>query len=329
MNRSAFPAVAGSGPRRPRLASAHFAPRYWGTWSGIGLLWLLQILPRSVTRALAAPLAWLLRHGSSKRRRFAEINLEWCFPELSEDRRAALLREHFRYAAQSLLDYGLLWFGSQEDLERRIQVQGAEHYRGLQAAGRPAIILAPHFLALDHGGLRLSQLIDGVSFAKPMRNEVVEWINQRSRTRYRADIFSRAEGLRPAIREIRKGRFFYYLPDEDLGMDGAVFASFFDVQKATLTSLGRLARITGADVLPTCTYYDRAMDRYVVKVWPLLEDYPTGDEASDARAMNAAIEQCIGEAPAQYLWTMRLFRTRPGGAPGPYQRDSNPDQPRS
>jgi lauroyl-KDO2-lipid IV(A) myristoyltransferase len=296
---------------------------------GLGLLWLLQVLPRSATRALAPLLGWLLRQGSPKRRRFTEINLRWCFPEDTEERREAVLREHFRCAAQCLLDYGLLWFGSEKTLERRIQVQGAEHYRRLQAEGRPAIVLAPHFLSLDHGGLRLSQLIDGVSFAKPMRNPVVEWINHRSRTRYRADIFSRAQGLRPVIREMRKGRSVYYLPDEDLGMEGAIFVTFFGVPKATLTSLARLARITGAGVLPTCTRYDRDTDRYVVKLWPPLEDYPTGDETADTRAMNAAIEHCVGEAPAQYLWTMRMFRTRPGGVPGPYRPGSDTRRPGS
>jgi lauroyl-KDO2-lipid IV(A) myristoyltransferase len=320
------PAASGA-PHRPRLEPAHFAPRYWGTWLGLGLLWLLQILPRPVTRALVPLLAWLLRRGSPKRRRFAEINLRWCFPELAEERRDALLREHFRCAAQCLLDYGMLWFGNARTHERLIEVEGGEHFRHLVAEGRSAILLVPHSLALDHGGLRLSQIVDGVSFVKPMRNRVVEWLNQRSRSRYRADMFAREQGLRPVIREMRKGRFFYYLPDEDLGADSAIFVDFFGVPKATLTSLARVARMTRADVLPTFAYYDRERDRYVLKVWPHLRDYPSGDEAADAAAMNAAIERCIREAPAQYLWTMRLFRTRPGGVPGPYRADSDTRRP--
>jgi Kdo2-lipid IVA lauroyltransferase/acyltransferase len=319
--------AAGGDPHRPPLARAHFAPRYWGTWLGLGLLWVLQALPRPVTRAFVPLLAWLLRQGSPKRRRFAEINLRWCFPELAEERRDALLREYFRCAAQCLLDYGMLWFGTARTHERRIEVEGAEHFRHLLAEGRPAILLVPHSLALDHGGLRLSQIVDGVSFVKPLRNPVVEWVNQRSRSRYRADMFAREQGLRPVIREMRNGRFFYYLPDEDLGTDSAIFVDFFGVPKATLTSLARVARMTRADVLPTFAYYDRARDRYVLKLWPPLDDYPTGDEAADAAAMNAAIERCILKAPAQYLWTMRLFRTRPGGVPGPYRADSDTRRP--
>ncbi len=301
------------------LTRTHFSPRYWGTWAGLGMLWLLHRLPRFLLRGPVAALAWLLRIGSPKRRRIAAINLSLCFPELTTEQRDGLLRDHYRSSARSMLDYGMLWFGSPDTHAARIRLVGDEYYQRLQERKTPVIVLAPHSVALDHGGLRMSQIHDGVSFAKPIRNPVVEWINHRSRTRYSGDIFTREQGLRPAIRQIRKGRFFYYLPDEDLGEEGAVFADFFGVPKATLTALGRLARLTGAAVLPSFAFYDQARDEYVLKLWPPLESFPDGDKEVDARAMNAAIEAAIREHPAQYLWTMRIFRTRPAGSTQPYR----------
>lgn len=298
----------------------YLAPRYWGTWMGIGLLAVLARLPRRLLCGLAPVLGALLRQGSAKRRRIVAVNLSLCFPQWSAAQREALLREYFRYSAQCLLDYGLLWFGSARQHARRIHIEGEEHYLRLRALGTPVILLAPHTLALDHGGLRMSQCHDGVSFAKPMRNPVVEWINHRSRTRYSGDIFVREQGLRPAIREIRKGRFFYYLPDEDLGLEGAVFAEFFGVPKATLTALGRLARLTGSAVLPSFAYYDAARDRYVLRLWPPLASFPSDASEKDARAMNAAIEEAIAVSPAQYFWSLRLFRTRPEGEADPYRK---------
>ncbi len=310
---------AGFEAYRAPLSRAHFMPRYWGTWIGLGVLWLLHRLPRAVVRAVAPILAVVLRRGSPKRRHIARLNLAWCFPHLTAAEREQMLREHYAAAAQSLLDYGLLWFGSPRIHAARIRIEGAQHYERLREEGVPVIVLAPHSVALDHGGLRMSQLYDGVSFAKPMRNAVVEWINHRSRTRYSGDIYTRDQGLRPAIRQIRKGRFFYYLPDEDLGAEGAVFVDFFGVPKATLTALGRLAGLTRAAVLPSFACYDPAEDQYVLTLWPPLADLPSGDPALDARSMNAAVEQAVRTAPAQYLWTLRLFRTRPDGGPNPYQ----------
>lgn len=319
MSAAADETASGTGAYRAELGWTHLAPRHWGTWLALGLLWLLHRLPRAVLRGLVPVIAWALRRGSPKRRRIARVNLAWCFPERTLQEREELLRDHFRYAAQAMLDYGMLWFGSPQTHAARIRLVGEEHYQRLHARNVPVIVLAPHALALDHGGLRMSQAHDGVSFAKPMRNPVVEWINHRSRTRYSGDIFARDQGLRPAIRQVRKGRFFYYLPDEDLGAESAVFVDFFGVPKATLTALGRLARMTGAAVLPSFAFYDKARDQYVLKLWPPLEAFPSGDDGADARTMNASIERAILEAPAQYLWTMRLFRTRPDGEQHPYR----------
>jgi len=319
MSADAGDTAPAAGAYRAELTRRHLAPRHWGTWLGLGLLWLVHRLPRPLLRGLVPGLAWALRTGSPKRRHIARVNLAWCFPERTVQERGELLRAHFRYVAQTVLDYGMLWFGSPQTHAARIRLVGEEHYQRLRARNVPVIVLAPHALALDHGGLRMSQSYDGVSFAKPMLNPVVEWINHRSRTRYSGDIFTRDQGLRPAIRQIRRGRFFYYLPDEDLGAEGAVFVDFFGVPKATLTALGRLARMTGAAVLPSFAWYDEAEDQYVLKLWPPMEGFPSGDDTADARAMNAAIESAIRETPAQYLWTMRLFRTRPDGQPHSYR----------
>ncbi|WP_028491535.1 lysophospholipid acyltransferase family protein [Thioalkalivibrio sp. ALE19] len=306
------------GAYRAPLTARHFAPRYWLTWVGVALAWVLQQIPRPAVQALARGIGRLLYRRSGRSRRIAERNLELCFPQLDAAEREARLAAFYRYQAQTVLDYGLLWFGKPGEHASRIRVDGLEHYERARSDGTPVIILAPHSLGLDYGGVRMSQMYDGVSFAKPMKNPVLEWINHRSRTRYSGDIFAREQGLRPAIRQLRRGRFFYYLPDEDLGADGAVFVDFFGVPKATLTALGRLARMSRAVVLPSFAWYDLARDEYVMRLWPPMEDFPSGDDAADARAMNAAIERGVEQAPAQYLWTLRLFRTRPEGEPPLY-----------
>jgi len=164
MNRVGEGAAGAGEAYRAPLSRAHFMPRYWGTWLGLGLLGLLHALPRPAVRGVVPVFAWLLRVGSSKRRRIAEINLCWCFPEQTPEQRSDLLLAHYRYSAQCLLDYGMLWFGSPKTHAARIQVIGEEHFLRLHALNVPVIVLAPHSLALDHGGLRMSQLHDGVSF---------------------------------------------------------------------------------------------------------------------------------------------------------------------
>ncbi|MFW5452113.1 lipid A biosynthesis acyltransferase [Thioalkalivibrio sulfidiphilus] len=289
------------------------APRYWPTWLGLGAVALLSVMPRFVIRGAAAGLAALMWRFAPKQRHIVAVNLALCFPELDEAARERLARENFRTTAQCFVDYGLLWFRGPRAHARRIRLSGEEHYRACREAGRPVIVLAPHAPSLDFGGLRMSQLYDGVSFAKPMKNPVVEWINHRSRTQYSGEIFAREQGLRPALKHIKQGRFFYYLPDEDLGPEHSVFVPFFGVPKATLPALGRLAKLTGAAVLPSLSVYLPEEDVYEMRLEPPLEDYPTGDAEEDARRMNQAIEASIRRHPAQYLWTLKYFKTRPAG----------------
>lgn len=308
-------------PHQARLGWAQAMPAFWPSWLGLGLLFLLHQLPRRWLRPIVAGVARLLEKGSGRNRLVAARNIQRCFPDATQSEQDALLRRYFQSVARCGIDYGLLWFGSARKHARHLVVVGEEHFQRLRAQGTPVIVLAPHSVALDHGGLRMSQLHAAVAFAKPMRNPVAEWLNHRSRTRYSATVYTRDQGLRPVLRAMHAGRFFYYLPDEDLGPTGAVFADFFAARKATLTALGRLARVAGARVLPSFSYYDADRDRYVLRLWPPLEGFPTGDAVADAETMNRALERAIRVAPEQYFWAMKMFRTRPAGEPDPYRED--------
>ncbi|MDH5735468.1 MAG: lipid A biosynthesis acyltransferase, partial [Gammaproteobacteria bacterium] len=87
----------------------------------------------------------------------------------------------------------------------------------------------------------------------------------------------------------------------------------FNVQKATVPVLGRLAKNCHADVLPCISCYDEKQKKYIIHVLPAMQDFPQGDDELDATRMNQAIENTVHICPAQYFWTLRLFRTRPEG----------------
>ena len=57
---------------------------------------------------------------------------------------------------------------------------------------------------------------------------------------------------------------------------------------------------------------------YVVRLYPAWHDFPSGDDAADARRMMAFIEERVLEMPEQYHWLHKRFKTRPEGEPGFY-----------
>jgi len=303
---------------RPRFRAGFLAPRYWGVWLGAALVWLLALLPWRLREALAVPLGDLARRLGRKRREIARVNLGLCYPHLSASQRERMLRDHFRCRMRAVLDYGILWWGSERRLRRLITIVGEQHFREHHDRGRAIIVLVPHSLMLDFGAAILGIHFSGLAVVKEARNPLADWLLQRARQRFKGRVCTRAQGLRPILRGMRGGAFFHYSPDEDLGTRDAVFAPFFGVPAATLSTLGRLATLTDAVVLPGYTRYVPGTGRYEQHLFPALSDFPTGDPQRDAARMNEEVEKLIALAPAQYLWTMRRFRTRPDGGRNAY-----------
>jgi lauroyl-KDO2-lipid IV(A) myristoyltransferase len=144
-------------------------------------------------------------------------------------------------------------------------------------------------------------------------NDVLDWIVTRMRTRYGGNVVGHHEGMLPLIRAVRAGRWLYYLPDEDQGAENGVFVPFYGVPKATVPSLGRLADACNAMVLPMASGYSVARGRFWIRFLPAREVHATGDPVNDARQVNELLESLIDLDPAQYMWSYKIFRTRPAG----------------
>lgn len=300
-------------------ARAPLGVRHWPGWVLVGFIWathfvLSRRLRRRLGRALGG-LAWRFNKGP---RRVADINLARCLPELDETARAALVREHFRLMGQAIWDYPLAWFGSRRRLAREIAIDGLEHLEALRAEGRAVILMVAHTAGLDIAPPRLG--MEGPMYGpyNPFDNALADWLISHGRGRFGNRPIARESGLRGLLRALRGGGVLYYLADEDYGRERSEFVPLFGQIKATLPIIGRLAGASGAAVLPTMTVYDERAGRYRVVLDPPLADFPTGDPRQDAQRMNAALEAQILRYPAHYMWTLKLFRTRPPGEPGWY-----------
>ncbi len=286
-----------------------------------GLLWSLQWLPYRAVRALAAPLAWLAWQVAGSRRRVTLTNLRLCFPDWSAQQREQVAREHFHMFLVSLLTQGLQWFASRDRLARGCTLVDIHHWDAVR--GQPVILLAPHFMGLDVAGVRISADYPLMSMYGKHKDERIDTLIYRFRTRFpRGLLFSRQDGLRPVLRQLKAPYAFYYLPDLDFGPRDSLFVPFFGVAAATVPALARLARLTGARVVP-CIGRERPDGRgYEARFYPAWDNFPSGDTAADTLRMNRFIEDRVRETPAQYLWTHKRFKTRPPGETSVYGGDT-------
>ncbi len=296
-----------------KLPRKLLAPRFWPTWLGVAAFWCITQLPRALRQSLgkfAGTIAW---RRNKKRRDIVAVNLSMCFPEWSQKRRDALNKQHFQVMGRSMLDMGVIWFASDKRLLRFIEVDGWEHIAAAKAAGQNIILNVAHSAGLDFGAMAVGSRIPGIGPYKAVKNELVDWWVARGRRRFGIKIFERGDGMMAYTRALRKGVLLYVLADEDYGKETSVFVPFFGQDKASLPMVGRLAKMSKATVFSAMTYYSKKRHRYVIRIFPALKDFPVGDKLKDTERLNQSLEQMIRLSPEEYMWTLRIFLTRPDG----------------
>jgi len=278
----------------------------------IGFVWLLHFLPLAAFARIGSGLGGLFYYLARERRNVCLTNLARCFPQTPERERVAIAKAHFRAFGRTLLERSILWWAPREEILRTVRVVGLERIQALK--GTPVILLAPHFVGLDAGCTRLICEVDMAGIYSKQKDPWFDALLLSGRTRFgHQRAISRQEGIRPAIAAVKEGLPFYYLPDQDYGARETIFVPFFGVPAATITGLSRMARITGAKVLPVVTRMFPGGAGYEVTCYPAWDDFPSGDDAADARRLNAFIEERVREMPEQYFWTHKRFKTRPPG----------------
>ncbi|MFT4197524.1 MAG: lysophospholipid acyltransferase family protein [Pseudoxanthomonas sp.] len=297
-------------PRRAERACWFVPPLRW-----LGLA--LARLPQPLLLKLGALLAWLLRPALGQRARWARINLALCFPELDQAQREALLRANLRDTLTAALELLRAWYAPSPIVRALGRVEGLEHLQAAQAQGRGVLLLTGHF---PHAELaaRLVSLALGAPVAGVVRRNndpCVEKLLDGARALHFPVRIGKKD-MRGLLRVLQRGGAVMYSADQNFSYQNA-FVPFFGVPAATLTAIPDLARRGNASVLPLWIWREDD-GRYVVRIDPPWDGWPSGDPAADAARYMRELETVVRAHPSQYLWVHRRFKTRPAGEAGVY-----------
>lgn len=292
--------------------SDYLHPRFWPSWLGFGVLRLLSLLPVPVLAFMGVLLGNTVYALLPSRRRIAAANVAHCFPELSQAEQKAIVRRCFQLVAQTTLCMGINWWSSPERIKRLVSYEGKEHYDEALASGNNIILLAPHAIGLEMGGLGLSVERPMITMYQHTKKPLLNNMVKAKRGRFDGFLVERREPLRTLLKLIRQGHPFYYLPDQDAGAKG-VFAPFFGVSASTHPMLSKFAKVGNAVVLPIYTRILPGGKGWHAVIGPAIEDFPGPDELVDTARMNKVIEDMVRTAPEQYFWVHKRFKTRPDG----------------
>ena len=141
---------------------------------------------------------------------------------------------------------------------------------------------------------------------------------KRQRGRFGANMIERSSSAKHIVKLLRKGIPVMLAADMDHGTVGSVFAPLFGVPACTLTSVSRLAKLSGARVVPFVTEVLPGFRGYKLTIFEPLADFPSESDEIDARRMNEFLESQVVRFPEQYYWVHRRFKHRPEGVPAGY-----------
>lgn len=286
------------------------SPLYWPAWLGLGLFWLTTRLPDRLRLRLGKSIGRFFYYWPNKFKHITSVNIKLCFPELSAAQQKALVKKNFESLGIGLIETAMAWWTPDDKLLNTFTVKGLEHVEKALQRGKGIILLGPHFTSLEIIGRLLGLQYRFAVMYRPHKKPLVSFIQERFRKQHYLEYIPR-HNMRQLIRALNSNLPIWYAYDIDGGHKNSVFAPFFGVETASLTSVSRIVRMSDCAIIPISFYRDENDFRYEIILSPQLENFPTSDFKQDAAMLNASVEKAIREKPEDYLWQYKRFKTRP------------------
>ncbi|HFO9132192.1 TPA: lauroyl-Kdo(2)-lipid IV(A) myristoyltransferase, partial [Escherichia coli] len=296
------------------------SPVYWSTWFLLGMIAGISMFPPSFRDPVLAKIGRWAGRLSKKARRRATINLSLCFPEKNDTEREIIVDKMFATALQSIVMMAELAIRGPEKFQKRVFWKGLEILEEIRHNNRNVIFLVPHGWSVDIPAMLLAaQGKKMAAMFHQQRNPVIDYVWNSVRRKFGGRLHAREDGIKPFIQSVRQGYWGYYLPDQDHGPEYSEFADFFATYKATLPIIGRLMNISQAMIIPLFPVYDEKKHLLTIEIRPPMDAcIASADNKMIARQMNKTVEILVGPHPEQYVWVLKLLKTRKSNEADPY-----------
>jgi KDO2-lipid IV(A) lauroyltransferase len=278
---------------------------------------LVRRLPHRAAVRIGRAAGALLGDLDRRHVRIAEDNLAAAFPDWDRARRLRTARGVYRHFGGVLFE--LLWLEgrSAEEIRALVNVVGGEHVRKAQAHGRGIVFATAHM-----GNWELQGVAHGLVFgpvdvvARPLDNPLLDARLCALRTAHGNRVLSKRRALGEVLRTLRGGGMTAIAIDQNVQEKDGIFVDFFGRAAATTTVAAAIAVKTGAALVGG--HAERQPDgRYRLYYDPALEWTPSGSREADierlTQAITSRIETWVRQAPEQWLWMHRRWKTRPPG----------------
>jgi Kdo2-lipid IVA lauroyltransferase/acyltransferase len=270
----------------------------------------LHLMPMTAVRTFGGGLGAMVSLVDRFHRRIALENLARAFPSRSAGENVHVCREMFMHFGRLLLE--LIQFSAltQEQMLKRVDVEGQEHVDQAYRQGKGVLYFTGHFGYWEIQAIAFALHAEPISVvARPLDNPLLHAMLERIRTCTGNAVIYRQGGLRRVLRDLQNNRGVAMLIDQHLHSD-AVSVEFFNRPAATTSALAALALRTGAPVIPVFAFplpggrYRLIYDRPV----PAPESQGPDAIREFTQRCTDVLEMYVRRDPHLWLWMHRRWR---------------------
>lgn len=295
-----------------------FSPlRLWSEYLLVSsLAFTLRALPLSLAAALGRSLGMLYYAVDRRHRVGAAGRVKDAYgPSLPDAEVSRIVRAMYRHFGVMMAEFVRIPTLTAANLDRFIDWNGVDReVEGILAEGKGVIMVTGHIGNWEMAGASFA--LKGYSVgavARPLDNAFLDRSVREIRESSGQQIWDKIGALRRAARVLKEGRAFGILVDQDAGKQG-VFVPFFGIEASSIPTPADLALSRGCPIV-TIAMQRLAPMRFIFRHGRVLRPDPSADRDLERmrllRGINEDLEGIIRQAPEQWIWNHRRWKTRP------------------
>lgn len=278
---------------------------------------IFQIFPINANLRTARWMGWAWYKLMKRHRQRAREHLRMAFGEsMSEREIERLTRKSMQQMTMMAME--LLFTPrliNEWTWARHVELKNLKEALDILLDGRGAIMLTGHYGNWELLGFMLAALgFKVTAVMRPLDNPFLNDYLMSARQARGLQLLYKKGATQSAEDILSSGGTLCFIADQNAGHKG-MFVDFFGVQASTYKSIGLLAIRHN---LPVIIGYARRKSprfEYEIGVNRIIRPEEWKDQADELRWLTqeytAAIEQFVREAPEQYLWIHRRWKSRP------------------
>ncbi len=286
----------------------------------------LEAVPLPALAAFCEAVMLLVCAIDRKHRRIARINLGIAFPSIGDAEADRIIRSCYRQMGTSAAEFVHLPKMDAAYIREHFKIEGAEHIReSLEVRNQPAMGMTGHFGNWELLSHVLGARTKPIAFiVRPLKSDILDRIVTERRECVGNIVIRKADSAKEVMKILRRRIFVGILIDQNVDRNKGILVDFFTRKAYTTFGIARLALAMNAAIHPAFIFRDPARKfDHLLRFGPPIAIDPAAPREEEVarvtRRCNEELEKAIREAPDQWMWFHRRWKTRPEGEPAIYQ----------